>query len=352
MARPRVIIADTDVNYIIPLQLKFVKDFFDRIDLEIITDKAYFDELFMQPQRADVLAVSDELYDTSLQRHNIDHIFIMMEQYEEGETAQLDAVRLFKYTSIKEIFNEIVGKSAGSLDAESKEKKETQIILVTSANGGAGKTTVAMGISGCLTRNYKRVLYINAARLQAFQYMLDNQTPVTSPEVYTKLIKPDENIYQELKHVIRKETFSYLPAFKAALMSLGLDYAIYGQLALSAKKSREYDFIIIDAESTFDEDKARLLDLADKVIVVTGQSVGAVTATNAFVSNVTGTGTDKYLFVCNNFDKDGNNALILPNMVLKFPVADYIERIDVYEQLKADVLLENSGIQKISFLIL
>ena len=37
MARPKVIIADEDANYIVPLQFKFVTDFFNKIDLEIIT---------------------------------------------------------------------------------------------------------------------------------------------------------------------------------------------------------------------------------------------------------------------------------------------------------------------------
>ena len=41
MAKPRIIIADTNVNYILSLQLKFAKDFFEKIDLEIITDEEY-----------------------------------------------------------------------------------------------------------------------------------------------------------------------------------------------------------------------------------------------------------------------------------------------------------------------
>lgn len=44
MARPRIIIADTDVNYILSLQLKFVEEFFEKIDLEIITDRNYFEK--------------------------------------------------------------------------------------------------------------------------------------------------------------------------------------------------------------------------------------------------------------------------------------------------------------------
>ena len=155
MARPKVIIADEDANYIVPLQFKFVTDFFNKIDLEIITDRAYFDDYFSKPQNAEILIVSEELYDSFLQRHNIQNIFVMMEQYDEGGTGELNVNQIFKYTSIKEIFNEIIGKSAGALNVAAVEKKETQIILVTSAAGGVGKTTVAMGVAACLVQNYK-----------------------------------------------------------------------------------------------------------------------------------------------------------------------------------------------------
>ena len=41
MAKPRIIIADTDISYIIPLQLKFAEDFFEKIDLEIKVRKTH-----------------------------------------------------------------------------------------------------------------------------------------------------------------------------------------------------------------------------------------------------------------------------------------------------------------------
>ena len=172
MAKPRIIIADTDISYVIPLQLKVVEDFFEKVDLEIITDKEYFETLFSTPQRVDILIVSEDLYSQAMQRHNIAHTFVMNEQYEEEQTADLNVNHIFKYTSIKEIFNEIIGKSADILNISKDGKQETQVILFYSASGGAGKTTAAMGVSASLTKNYKRVLYINASRLQVFQHML------------------------------------------------------------------------------------------------------------------------------------------------------------------------------------
>lgn len=350
MAKPRIIIADTDVGYIIPLQYKFVDVFFEKVDIEIITSRGYFDELFATPQKADILIVSEALYDPTLLKHNIAHVFLMTEQYEEEQTHELKVNRLFKYTSIKEIFNEIIGKAGLVVDGHTK--KDTQVILVYSACGGTGKTTVALGMSVCLTKNYKRVLYLNAARLQTFQRLLGNSSPITATDVYAKLANPREGIYNDIRHVIRKELFSYLPPFKAALMSLGVDYSVYEKIIVSAKKSADFDYIIVDADPTFDEDKAKLINLADKVVIVTTQTVGSVHATNTLVSNINGANSEKYVFVCNDFNKDNDNALISPAITLKFTVQDYIDHIDHYDRLSCETMATCGGIQKTAFLVM
>ena len=353
MARPKVIIADEDANYIVPLQFKFVTDFFNKIDLEIITDRAYFDDYFSKPQNAEILIVSEELYDSFLQRHNIQNIFVMMEQYDEGGTGELNVNQIFKYTSIKEIFNEIIGKSAGALNVAAVEKKETQIILVTSAAGGVGKTTVAMGVAACLVQNYKRVLYIEAASLQSAQYMLENDTPISSPDIYTKLLNPSDSIYADIKHVIRKEVFSYIPPFKAAIMSVGLSKNIYMDIAVSAKKSGEYDYIVVDTDSVFDEFKADLLNVADKVIFVTKQNRMSVMAVNTLMSNIKFKNKiSASTFICNDFDKNIENALISPECNLKYAVNEYIEHLPHYDQLNCSDFINYSGFQKLAYLFL
>jgi len=352
MAKPRVIIADTEISYVIPLQLKFVEDFFEKVDLEIITDKAYFDEKFAIPQRADILIVSEDLYEQSLQRHNIANIFLMTEQAGGEQTDIPGVTRIFKYTSIKEIFNEIISKSADVLNVQGIEKKETKIILVYSACGGVGKTTVAMGISAGLAQKYKNVLYINAAHLQTFQHMLENTSAITSSGDYSVLSRASDTVYADIKHLIRKETFSYLPPFKAAVMSLGLSYSIYKNIITSAKKSNEYDYIVVDADVTFDEEKAELLDLADKVVIVTNQTMAAVSATNLLVANINGINKDKYVYVCNDLKKDESNALISPTVSLKFSIGEYVEHFSCYEQMNPTDISENVGMQRAVFLIM
>ena len=135
-------------------------------------------------------------------------------------------------------------------------------------------------------------------------------------------------------------------------MSLGLNYSIFEKIIISAKKSGEYDFIIVDADVSFDEDKATLLNISDKVVVVTKQTFAAVLATNILVSNINGASAEKYIFVCNDFNKEEDNALISPKLSLKFSVNDYIEHFAHYDQMKCSDLASDSGIQKTAFLVM
>lgn len=352
MKKPRIVLADLDETYVIPLQLKWAEDYFDQVDLEIVTDQGYFDELFSTPQSIDILIISESLYDSSLHKHQIGHTFLMTEQYEEEKTDILNVCPIYKYTSLKEIFNEIIGNSSDIFRAEKGSKAESQIIVVYSAAGGVGKTTVALGMAAGLTQNYKRVLYINASWLQSFHRMLSNKTPITSSDVYAKLSNPSESIYDDLKHVLRKELFTYLPPFKAALMSLGLKYSVYEAIAKSAKKSTDFDYIIVDADTEFDDEKASLINVADKVVIVTKQSASSVYATNCLAENINGVTNDKYSFICNDYKKEEDNAIISPDFSLKFSVNEYIEHMDHFNNLRCEDYSKSAGIQRTTFLVM
>ena len=351
MEKPRIVIADTDISYIIPLQQKFVEEYFEKINLEIISDQTYYDRLFSSPQKVDILIISEELYTPDIKKHNIGNIFLMTEHCTEKQIDETNVSRIYKYTSIIEIFDAIINKSFIYLQSPNIGTKETQIIVVYSSCGGVGKTTVAFGISACLNRNFKRVLYMNASHLQSFQTMLSNSNPIIATDVYANLTTGD-NLYTKIKAAIRNEGFSYIPSFKAALMSLGMNYTIFKDIALLAKDSKDYDYIIIDTDTVLDEEKMQLIDIADKVIIVTKQNKSSVYATNVLVSNINGVNSEKYIFICNDFNKENENFLVSPSMINKFSVDDYIRHLSNYDYLQANDLANDNEFQKIAFLII
>lgn len=351
MLKPRIIIADTDLNYIIPIQLKFVETYFDKVDLEIITDKAVFTEIFSTPQQADVLIVSEDLYENSLCRHNLKNIYIMTEQEESVEQKDELTHRIYKYTNIKAIFSQITNNCLGS-SSQFFHKHIAQIILVTSANGGVGKTTISLAISGCLATMGKRVLYINADHLQSFQYLLKDQSPISDMDVYTKLSASSEIRYADFRHVIRNESFLYLPPFKTILIALGISFSVYEKIAVAARDSGEYDYVILDVTHILDESKTKLFKTADRVIFITRQNPASVFSINLLASNITGLQDEKYVFVCNKFDSSAANALSAREFGMKFLISEYIKRIPNCDRITIDELAKNSEIQRVAFLIM
>ena len=348
MKRPRIIIADTDSNYIVPLQLKFAEEFFDKVDLEIITDPAYFSELFSVPQTADILIVSEELFDRSLLRHVFGSVFVLTEQETQEHSGRVR--RLFKYTSIQEIFAQFRAHSGGVLEQTQEERRGPQILLVFSAVGGVGKTTVAMGLAAALAAEGRRIVYLGAERLQSFQYRLKQPQYLTSSAVLNALHSDTQLSFEQLRPAIANDVFSYLPPFRAPLMALGLSYGIYEAAAAAAKQSGEFDAVIVDADSVFDEEKARLMDLADRVILITRQTPRAVAATEALAANINGLSREKYIFLCNDFDAARGNALAASD--LRFSVDDYIPHFAEYDRLTNRDLAREESIRRLAFLML
>ena len=177
MQRPRIVIVDDDFSYIASIQAKFIYEFHDLVDIEIITDKDFFDQFFSRLQKMDVLIISQDFYKEEIARHEIGHIFRMMESPENDSGKAGNVHEIYKYTSAKGIFLEITGVS--NLNVPIKEGgNDPKIILVTSAAGGVGKTTIALGLSSALSDMYKRVLYIEASRLQNFQQHMEDDSPI------------------------------------------------------------------------------------------------------------------------------------------------------------------------------
>ena len=53
MGKPVIILADLDVSYLATLESKVLRELKDKIELEVITERTYFETYFSKPQKAD-----------------------------------------------------------------------------------------------------------------------------------------------------------------------------------------------------------------------------------------------------------------------------------------------------------
>lgn len=348
MGKPRIIIADRDEQYIAPLLQQFIRSFFEKIDIEQITDKEYLTTMFSKPQKIDILVISEEMFTSDITKHNIGNIFVMTEEDTTGSTGDLTVNRIFKYTSLKEIFNEIIGVSAEALRTQTDIKKETQTILVYSASGGAGKTTVAIGVAACLTQNHKSVLYIDAEYIQTFQYFLGNKMPLPG-NIASKFQIGNNSLFSDLQSQIRHEMFDYIPPFQASISAYNIDFGMFSFLIEQIKETNSYDYIVIDTDSSFSDEKGQLIDQADKVFILTLPNEYCVFTTNLMLKNINHSDTEKFMFICNAYQRENELTVRASINNAEFMVNEYVNWISDCEHMKPSDLAMVDGIQKIAY---
>ena len=104
----KILIADPELHYLLKLQTKFFQKLQDSYEIEIISDKNYFERVFSSPQNADCLIINEGWFDSRLEKHNIEHIVLLSDELVSlgAKSADISSgLKIPRHTSIEEIFN-------------------------------------------------------------------------------------------------------------------------------------------------------------------------------------------------------------------------------------------------------
>ena len=351
MANIKIVLADTDDKYLMPLERKFIDGLEDKADLIVITDPGYLKEYFSVPQRVDILIINEELYDAELERHNIASVFLLTEQeLLNNSTGDVDANRIYKYTSVKEIYAEIIGKSSARSETLNT-KEETKILMMYSPIGGIGKTTVSAALCEALAKYQKKVLFIGIDSLQTIGSVIP-QLPFMESGTEKLMIDKSEYVYEAVKTRIINRTFDILPPFHLSLPSLNIKVEDYVNLLNSIRDSKDYDYIIVDGATGFTEDLSRLMGVADHTIILAGQDKNAVYKLDCLLRNIDCSDNDRFVFVCNKYRKDRENFLLSGYMANICRVSEYIECWPENNDSEERVPANNRIIQKLALMFI
>lgn len=352
MPKIKVVLADTDEKYLMPLEKKFIDTFEDSAEINVITDPGYLTSYFSTPQNLDILVINEALYNSSFERHNIGNIFILSEQpTDDTATGNLCTNRIYKYTSVKEIFNEVVNNNTNNSIRSLKPQAQTKTIMIYSPAGGTGTTTVACGLSAALARNFKRVLFIGTDNLQSFGYLFSVQKSLPG-DVEKPMAAQNEYIYELIKPHIRSEMFDYIPQFARSLSSLNIKLSNLTYLIDCIKASKNYDFIIVDTMSDFTEDVSKMMSYADNIITVLAQDRASTYKLERLLQNIDCSDNSKFLFVCNKYRPGEVNLLVGEPLINSCHINEYVNLEDAASCLTIESLSNMKGFQKLAFLFL
>jgi cellulose biosynthesis protein BcsQ len=343
-----VVLIDKDEKYLIPFEYEFINKFGEKVEIHTITDEDYYEMFFNSLKKIDILIINEEFYNEDIIKHSITSIIVLTENTE--IKSMKDVISIYKYTSIKEIFTQIINNPNLNFDKYSKKKTDTEILFVYSPSGGVGKTTVSIGLCAALSRMHRKVLYINTESIQSFGYIMKSKK-FCSTEFENKIIEEEEDIIDYINSEIENYQFDYLLPIKHAITSSKIKLSNYKFLINKIKELSRYDYIIVDSTSEFSTEKTNFMAFCNKVILVTLQDKISCDKLSMLTTNIDFSNKSKFIFICNKFNKNKKNWLLEDSHFNNLEIDGEINLFSS-DNYNLELLSLNENLQKIAYLII
>lgn len=323
MEKKLIVVVDTDEEYLAPLEYKLLEEWEEKADIEIITQLKYFNEFFSQPRSIFMLIINEILYNEKIQKQNCSHVFVLREN--ETDTLQIIEEKriksLYKYSSIKEIYSEIMKNI--KIDMEQLPVENTKLYVVYSSCGGSGKTIAGLGISSALSDLGKQILYINMEPTQDFNYYLEDKSFASSSFGYA-LAMNEPDMCRRFMQELGKEEFDYLKPFEKMPISYQIQEQNYIRLVDQIKNLKKYDAIVLEISRDFTKEKLLLMEKADKIINICTQTEVSAYKIEKLMANIKWK-ESQWLFVCNRYKKEQENYLSNQVSLGMYTITEYVE---------------------------
>lgn len=345
MERIRILLADRDEKYLMPLERKFINELDEQAELIVISDPDYMRRFFSTPQNLDLVLINKEMYGEDMDRHNIAHLFLLSEK-EPGsaDTGRLNTQVLYKYTSVKEIYTTVFNRTTLRQKLPLVGQHVTYVILIYSPVGGIGKTTAAMGLCAAFAQFHRRALFVGADNLQSHRYLVEQFAGDAPRNAAGGVEGPGVP-------VSCKGLFDLLPPYGQALPSLHLTPRCLIETIRKFARSGEYDYVVVDSASDFSQDTIKLMEAAGKVVLLAGQEAYATATLHCLLQNIDCSDGNKFLFVCSKY-RQGPNALPDDPLVSRHGIQEYIPFDPAFEQMDPAALGSNGCFQKLALLFM
>jgi cellulose biosynthesis protein BcsQ len=274
LGKLNLVILDNDARYMENLAGFIMENYSRRFNLHtfsaIESFMKYIDETKAVPN---IVAVSQGLYSKKLKNLDIALILVICDGLGDSYDGLCALERYSNADSlIGGILKHYADKTESGAEIIPKGDYETKVILITSPSGGAGKTSVSIGLCSLLSRTNPSVLYLNLDRtgIDNITYDLAKHSKGMSDIIFA--IKSRLDKLPVLLEAFRKdfngERFSY---YAPPLFPMDLDELSPGEIELLVEKIRSlgiYGKVIIDAQSGFSSANKALMELSDSIIIV------------------------------------------------------------------------------------
>ncbi|HHV96012.1 MAG TPA: AAA family ATPase [Clostridiaceae bacterium] len=326
MGRLKLLIGDEDKLYIENLAGYIMEKFPYTFQINCFTDIESYRRYFMvNKSNTDIILASSKFIDAiGMQdnkqnqdnkqdlekgnRQDFETGTVVVQIVEKKKTNERNSV--YKYTNGYSLVKKIISIYEKSMQADiPKKQTATKVIAVYSPAGGTGKTTIAVKLAQCLSREGSRIFYLNVESfntqscfskkgdetdsLSIYMHSLSDHMHSEKQGDFSKLLfalkQKDEDLILKVKEAIHYDYSGNIGYFSPPDSFLEFDELDSSELKLLLEEliqSGLFDIILLDLSSSYNYKTLSLIEESHEVIMVTTPERIAVTKLIGFLNDI------------------------------------------------------------------
>lgn len=336
----KIVIADNHTEYI----KRLVNGLQKKKELNIfVYDKKEAFEAALRSKKFDIILFTQALYDGRTALPDSALAVMLTDGSEEISEVYKKFYKINKYQRISTIYSRLLNAYADICKNTAEENGEcAKKILFYSPMGGSGKTTIALAAARRLAMQGKTVLYLSFEDIPSDGgYLTQSDTDQGISELLAALEK-DGSLTLKLQGLVHQKTdrFYYLNHFSSPNDIYELTPDEIQKMIKKISNTGLYDYLMIDTETSLNNNKKMLFECADKIIVVSRQDEMSAEKMKCFADQ---------LHILNEYGEKMSsivNQAVSPNLMgdMGIPVIDIVMKI---QSLKADQIIDGIAAKNI-----
>lgn len=271
MLRLNTVIADSDENYVNRLMKHLIDHHGSKFQVHSFTNKEVFKKYIEENSKIiDVVVTTQEMYFEELDDIGIKLICVLddgklLKEYTKCEI-------LDKFQLAESIANNVLKKYTEKTDIiiTAKGERDTKTIAVYSPISGSGKTTIAYSIALKLAHSGQRVFYLNFEDNATTEMFFDTKGDEDLSQILFYLKAQVKNLALKIDFIKKEDPNTGINYFNPLKSNLELEEITakeYAMLLRELKNLSNYDYIIVDLGSGFNEKIAEVLNQVDNIVL-------------------------------------------------------------------------------------
>lgn len=184
---------------------------------------------------------------------------------------------VFKYQPLNELLSQVLSiyyETNGKLEATVNGDEKDSVISFYSGSAGSGKTLLSLCLAKYLTMQKKQVFYLNLEQLHT-TYLFFKEDKQSSTEIFYYLKNNADKLMAKIESLKSHDSLTNIDYFTFPVLPEEMELITEEQIKLliqSLKDTQEYDYIIIDLDSSIHERNRTAMEISDEVFWVLSSS--------------------------------------------------------------------------------